>query len=517
MEHQTPIGQPPHYETTAFGRADTGRAAWRKWVALALLLALLAFALYSIYYFTVNRTLPIPGLGRPATEEVLAPRYLYSISGPEGANALTSPLGVEVSRDDRVYVTDSEARVVRVYTVEGNYLFSFNEIADGEKATLGVPVSLAINSKNELFVSDRRHRSVYVFTLDGEYLRKVAPADPVEAQIWGPLGLGFDEEDNLYVTDVGRVELHQVIVFDEDGREQLRFGRFAQAEEISQVPGLFYFPNDVVVIGGDIYVSDSNNRRIQVFDGSGRFERIIRTSGIPRGMDVDEEDRIYIADALAHQVDVYASAGERITGFGESGIGPGQFRYTNDLALDGRTRIYVTDRLNHQVQVWGWPEPVPFIPDLPEEPTEWWPCLLSLLLLPFLLLLRRRRFAVTEEFLVRMAETGRLREMADQRRWIWHAPQEHRSLYAGRELGGVKLDSFLKLVKHSESDVNDLMRRIGVERDPALMLVVAKTTRRLCTEDPALAVAARALGVDAYDARLFTEHFLSDQGVDAEE
>ncbi|MBE0417285.1 MAG: hypothetical protein IBX63_05930 [Coriobacteriia bacterium] len=499
--------QETHTDSTPFGRADTGRTPWRKWLVLGLLLALLALVLYSIYYFSVNRRLPVPGLGRLG-DAIEPPRYLYSISGPEGENALTRPLGVTVSEDDRVYVTDSSARMVRVYTVDGDYLFSFNEIADGENTTLGNPVYLTINGKGELFVSDRRHRTVYVFTLDGEYLRKVAPADAEEARVWGPLGLGVDEDDNLLVTDVGRVALHQVIIFDENGTEVRRFGRFAQVEEISDTPGAFYFPNDVTASSGKIYVADSNNRRVQVFDEDGVFDSIVRTSGIPRGIGVDDQERLYVADALAHQADVYDSSGERITGFGGSGIGPGQFRYANDLALDRRPRIYITDRLNHQVQVWGWPDQVPVIPGAPETPTQWGLCLSPLLLLPLLLLLRRRRFTVTEDFLIAMASADLLEEAANRRRWRWIVPAEHFEKYRGRELGGVNLESMLTAEHHSESDLTDLMKRIGIEREPALILTIAQRTKTLCTEDPGLAVAARALGVDAYDSTLFAEKFL---------
>jgi len=497
-----------HAESTPFGRADTAKTSWRKWLLLALLLALLALVLYSIYYFNANRRLPIPGLGS-MDEAVEPPRYLYSISGPQGPDALTRPLGVEVSDDGRVYVTDSSARVVRVYTVEGDYLFSFNEIADGENTTLGTPVYLTINNKGELFVSDRRHRSVYVFTLDGEYLRKVVPSDSEEARLWGPLGLGTDERDNLLVTDVGRVQLHQVIVFDENGDEVRRFGRFEQVEEISDTPGAFYFPNDVESSGGTIYVSDSDNRRVQTFDENGVFESIVRTSGIPRGLAVDDEKRLYVADALSHQVDIYDERGERIAGFGGNGIGPGQFRYANDLALDGRNRIYVTDRLNHRVQVWGWPDEVaPVIPVVPETPSQLALCLAPLLLLPLLLLLRRRKFAVTEDFLIALAAADRLEDAASRARWKWIVPAEHAEKYRGRELGGVELEKMLSFETHSESDVTDLMRRIGIEREPALMLTMARRAKSLCTEDPGLAIAARALGVDAYDAALFAEEFL---------
>jgi sugar lactone lactonase YvrE len=502
------MAQDTQAESRPFGSANSGRSPWRKWFALALLLALLALVLYSIYFFSVNRRLPVPGLGR-LDGVVEPPGYLYAISGPEGENALTRPLGVAVSEDDRVYVTDSSANTVRVYTVDGDYLFSFNEIADGENTALGAPVYLAINSKGELFVSDRRHRSVYVFTLDGEYLRKVAPADAEEARVWGPLGLGVDDADNLLVTDVGRTSLHQVIVFDDNGAEVVRFGTFAQVSEISEMPGAFYFPNDVEAMGGKIYVADSNNRRVQVFDENGQFDSIVRTSGIPRGLALDDEERLYVADALAHQTDVYDNNAEFITGFGGPGIGPGQFRYANDLALDGRGRIYITDRLNHRVQVWGWPDQTIVVPVAPETPAQWALCLSPLLLLPPLLLLRRRRFTVTEDFLIAMAAAGQLEQAAERSRWRWIVPAEHIEKYRGREQGGVPLESMLTFEQHSESDVSDLMKRIGVEREAALVLTIAKRTKRLCTQDPSLAIAARALGVDAYDAALFAEKFLS--------
>jgi DNA-binding beta-propeller fold protein YncE len=502
------MAQDAHSDSTPFGSADSERPTWRKWLALALLLALLALMLYSIYYFNANQRLPIPGLGT-VSETVEPPRYLYSISGPEGPDALTRPLGVTVSEDDRVFITDSAANTVRVYTVEGDYLYSFDEIADGENTTFGEPVYLVINSKDELFVTDRRHRSIYVFTLDGEYLRKIVPADAEEAATWGPLGLGVDEEDNLLVTDVGRSDLHQVIVFDENGSEVLRFGRFGQVNEIPDLPGAFHFANDVETTAGKIYVSDSNNRRVQVFDANGEFDSIVRTSGIPRGMAIDDQERLYVADALAHQADVYDSAGERVTGFGASGIGPGQFRYANDLALDERGYIFITDRLNHRVKVWGWPDEIaPVIPVVPETPTQWGLCLAPLLLLPLLLLLRRRKFAVTEDFLIAMAAAGRLEEAAHRTSWKWIVPAEQAEKYRGRAIGGVDLEQMLTFEPHSESDVADLMKRIGVEREAALVLTMGQRAKALCTEDPVLAVAARALGVGAYDTTLFVEKYL---------
>ena len=87
----------------------------------------------------------------------------------------------------------------------------------------------------------------------------------------------------------------------------------------------------------------------------GEFQSFIDTSGVPRGIAIDAEERLYVADALAHTIDVYDLKGRSLTQFGSRGFGPGQFNYPNDIALDKGGRIYITDRENNQVQVWGWP------------------------------------------------------------------------------------------------------------------------------------------------------------------
>ncbi|HSL94818.1 MAG TPA: hypothetical protein VLA35_02710 [Thermoleophilia bacterium] len=496
-----------------FGAAE-GKTPWRKIAALAAALALLAATIYAISSYNASRRLTAPDITLTGQTSVPPPEYLYSISGPEGEDALTEPMGVDVSVDDLVYVTDTAAGAVRVYTVDGDYRFSFSEIADGKRKALRTPVYVVVSALGEVFVSDRGHRAVYVFSEEGLYLRKVAPAEAREAKEWGPLAVALDEDDELWVSDVGHSDRHQIIEFDRDGDELRRFGSSGQAERVSDVPGRFLFPNGIVVRGGFVYVADSNNQRVQVFDDDGRFDHVVQTSGIPRGIAMDEQGRLYVADALAHQADVYLTTGERIASFGGQGIGPGQFRYTNDVALDSHGRIFLTDRVNRRVQVWEWPEGPPVIGEVAERPALW-PLLALLLLLPLLLLLRRRRFVVTEDFLGAMAAAGLIGAMEAgtrwswrRRRWRWIVPAEESARYEGRELAGVSLDALLTAWEHSESDVLDLMRRTALQRPVAVLLAVAARAKTLCTQDPELARTARSVGVDAYDARLFTERFL---------
>ena len=48
---------------------------------------------------------------------------------------------------------------------------------------------------------------------------------------------------------------------------------------------------------------------------------------------------------------MFDSDGELLGGIGERGVGPGQFNFPTNVALDATGRLYVTDSLNFRVQV----------------------------------------------------------------------------------------------------------------------------------------------------------------------
>lgn len=478
----------------------------RRALLLALLLLILALVVWATMYYMQNRRLPIPRLVTDA-EEVLPPEYLFAIAGPQGEDALTRPVGVAVGKDDMVYATDTEADVIRVYSNEGRYRFSFGAIADGENTALQAPAHLAVDADDNVYVSDRRLRAIYVFEPDGTYVRRIAPADE-DTRAFGPFGMAFDADGNLYVTDVGETLGHQIVVFDPEGTEIRRFGTTGRARQMSDMPGMFYFPNGIVVADDSrLLVGDSNNRRVQVFAAEDRaFDYFIQTSGIPRGMVIDDSGRLYVVDALAHSVDVYSLEGERIVSFGREGVGPGQFRYANDVALDSDGRIYVSDRENNQIQVWAWPEAEVVVPVVPTTSLGWALCASPLLLLPLLLLLRRRKFAVTSDFAEALVERGEI-ESLQQRRSRFLTTPAIWPAFEGRVESGVDLGKAIKAQTFSDSDARDLVERLSIDYDTAALLVVAKRAKRLCTEDAQLAKFAGALGVETMDAERFIERY----------
>jgi len=284
-----------------------------------------------------------PGAPRP---KPTLPSYFYSIYGP------SQPIGVGVDpQRDRLYVTEEGGeRQLKVFNLEGKLLASLSP--PGTSPLIRTPVYVAVDSKGRVLVSDRRRHVIDMWSPEGEYLGLFLPT-----MNWSPLGLAFDRDDNLYITEVSQ-GVHRVIILDRNGVPKLEFG--VEGRE----PGQFSFPNKALPSddGSTIYVSDSNNARVQVFDSRGQLQGVIGGGSgegalaIPRGLALDG-DKLLVVDTLDSDVHAYeARQGtfRLVFSFGQAGIADGQFNYPQDVVGDGKGRLYIADTRNSRVQVWGY-------------------------------------------------------------------------------------------------------------------------------------------------------------------
>ena len=218
-----------------------------------------------------------------------------------------------------------------------------------------VPVYVARDPvTGEVYVTDRPNGAIYVYDANGTYQRSFDPGVALEG--WQPLGMWFDRDGNLYVTDVS-TQPQQILVFDRAGNVVQRLGREAGLN----------FPNGIAVDKDrNVYVTDSSNGRLLVLDTIGAVVAQVGRGvgegnlGLPRGVTVDDKGRVYVADATGQGVFVYGTyvPGETalpyLGFFGGEGVGNGAFLYPNGITVDGRGRVYVTDAGNDRVQVWSY-------------------------------------------------------------------------------------------------------------------------------------------------------------------
>jgi len=481
-------------------------------VALVLLLALLGAA-YVNYRSTRSLGIDI----KVNQADVLpAPEYLYSFSG-EGADRLIRPLGVLVD-GNRAYVTDARRGTLDVFTTTGR------RIAVWGKGKLVVPLYVAKNPKTgEFWVTDRRTRQVAIFSPDGKFVRYFDPKLPKDQLPpfntgkvqWAPLALDFAPDGTLYITEI--LNGHRLLIFRPDGAFQRSIGSAGLVNDAKVGGGVFQFPNSVKVIGDEVWVADSNNRRIQVFNRRGDFKRIIVTQGLPRGfaflpkLKDTEPRRLVVVDTLSHDVTIWDSLkSEKVLTFGVQGVLEGQFNYPNDISVDAKRKIYVADSSNGRISVWGWPEVANPIP-VPTTTTGWALCLSPLLLLPLLLLLRKRRFFATADFVNAMLAAEEAERML-QRRVRWEVTPEDYELLRGFVQGRANMEELLHPVEHSESDAQALRERYELSAEDAVIMSNAQRAKLFCTENGDLRRISRVLEVPTVDHLEFIDRFEAPKG-----
>lgn len=337
-----PVGPAPAPEPTLEEPREDRRR--RKAILLVLLLGFLVFLVgLTIWYLLFRQPIKPP---IPVVPDTSLPSYSTSIYG------VNRPMGVAVNpAGDRIYVTQTQGEY-------GVLIFDGSGKAVGKMETPAgsnhVPVYVAIDPlTQEVYVTDRMAGAIYVYDGAGRLKRQYEPAVPLPG--WEPLGIAFDPKGDLYVTDLGGTA-QQVEEFDPKGNLVRTLGADSQLN----------FPNGVAVdTAGNVYVTDSNDGRLLVFDASGKVVGQVGRGvgegnlGLPRGVAISG-DRVYVVDVTGQGVFAYrpVSAGEArppyVGFYGGQGVADGQFQFPNGIAVDGRGRVYVTDSVNARVQVWSY-------------------------------------------------------------------------------------------------------------------------------------------------------------------
>ena len=126
-------------------------------------------------------------------------------------------------------------------------------------------------------------------------------------------------------------------------------------------PGQFSGPQGIAIgPDGTVYVLDTGNHRVQVFNVSGAFLRQWGSYGqvegqfnAPLGIAVDAASNVYVADTQNHRVQKFRSNGEFVTSWGSIGLGEGRFQCPAGIAVNASGTVFVTDRNNRRVQVFS--------------------------------------------------------------------------------------------------------------------------------------------------------------------
>ena len=259
------------------------------------------------------------------------------------------PFGIAVDSKGKIYVADQSVGAIFIFSTENS---DVELIRNKHEASFGLIYGLAIDDNDRLFVTDLKLRHVAV--INAKHQEEAAFGADVLGR---PGGVAIDTENRLlYVVDT---ENDVVDVFDADSFKLLRHIGTPGKKHALTEPGTFSLPSSVAVDkDGNVFVTDTFNDRVEIFDADGNFISTFGKNGDgpgyferPKGIAIDGDGHIWVVDGAQDRVQVFNQEGRLLIYFGEHGEWPGMFMQANDITIDKQNRVFVSEQFLGRVQM----------------------------------------------------------------------------------------------------------------------------------------------------------------------
>lgn len=312
------------------------------WMSVIVILSIVLFAV--IYFFHLQSDV----IKVASKVNGGKPTLSYYIQG-DLSNPLDKPMDV-TKIGQYVYVTDTNHQQVQVFDSTGTPFFKFGKKGDGE-GQFQFPYGIAGDKDGNVYVADLYNDNISIFSQKGKFIRYFQ----FDNQADTPKSTGGLRifNNKLYVTDI---QGSRVMVFDLKGKKLLELTAAKSKDDTLNAPNAVTVDSDK-----NIYVSDSGNQRIVVYDKSGKFNRIINGSANgkgsskfvnPRGVGVLANGTLLVVDNMTHYVFGFDKKGKQIYQLGGLGSDKDQFYLPNGLFVDNKGEILITDTVNQRVALY---------------------------------------------------------------------------------------------------------------------------------------------------------------------
>jgi DNA-binding beta-propeller fold protein YncE len=258
--------------------------------------------------------------------------------------------GVGVDSKGKIYAADQGVGAVFIFDPEKKDHVEL--VGNGRQANMALIAGLALDDDDRLFVVDSRLHRVLVFTPQHDLAGVFGGETLVR-----PGGVAIDRENRfVYVADTGN---DVVDVFDADNFKYLRQIGKPSTKHGGTEPGTFSLPEGVAVDkDGNLYVADTFNNRVEIFDADGEFISTFGKNGDapadferPKSIAIDCDGHIWVVDAAQNMVKVFNQNGRLLIYFGGTGYYPGQFMGPWGIAIGPSNQVVVSETFPGRVQV----------------------------------------------------------------------------------------------------------------------------------------------------------------------
>jgi predicted membrane-bound mannosyltransferase/sugar lactone lactonase YvrE len=285
---------------------------------------------------------------------------------------LNGPRAIATGQNEDIYVADSRNHRILHIAADGSLLqewgtFADNAAGNAPPGTFNEPWGVAVGPDGSVYVTDTWNHRVQKFTEDGksltswgQYGQPLPEVPESKGYFWGPRGIAVDADGHVFVADTGN---KRIVVFDEDGNYITEFGSGGLD------PGQFDEPVGVAVAeDGTVFVTDTWNQRVQSFIPSddGTFYAPLQQWDVSAWFGqslenkpfiaVDADKHVFITDPEGYRVIEFTDTGQFVRTWGDFGSGPAEIGLVSGVAVDPAGFIWVTDAGNNRIMRYTLPQ-----------------------------------------------------------------------------------------------------------------------------------------------------------------
>ena len=279
---------------------------------------------------------------------VIAPSTTWGTLG-SGPGQFQYPVGLSVDPSGSVYVVDQGNHRIQKFTNDGVFITQWGT-RGSDDGQFDQPQDICIGQNGSIYVVEDQNHRVQRFSSDGAFEVKWGHFDSCDGNFQNPTGIGTDAQGNVYVADGGNERIQK---FDPNGAFILKWGSWPDPCNPGEWLGETLGAVDVAGSGLGVVVTDRYANRLVTYSSEGTAGTSWGCSGsgsYARGIAIDAQNRVYVADFIRDVIQVFSETGSPIIEFGATGNGPGAFDLPASVAVDTDGNVFVADMRNHRIQ-----------------------------------------------------------------------------------------------------------------------------------------------------------------------
>ncbi len=271
--------------------------------------------------------------GVQAAGPVEQPPPLLAVWDLEAADGcFGAPKGITLGDDGFLYVADTQNDRIQQFDLDGEFVSKWGMPGEGE-GRFDRPTKVAFGPLGDIYVAEVFEHRIQRFDEDRNYVDSWGEPGTTPGQFQSPRGIATDAAGYVYVADQYN---HRIQKFSRDGTFVLQWG------------GMSYPHSVAVDSAAYIYVTERFSHRVRKFTATGAPVATWGSYGTgpsqfryPEGIHIGADDRVYVADTSNRRVQVFDLNGGFLRAL--STVNIEYHFYPEDLAADSSGRVHVID------------------------------------------------------------------------------------------------------------------------------------------------------------------------------